>query len=772
VTWYCSVFLCGFYLSVLAQGPSTHWSVLSGLAAAAGVLTVGLRRWGWIWNAVSSALWFSAGLMLGTTAVARGPASVTQGEANIALDVWRTGCGQTDCSAEGALTSCEASERANCPPLGSVLSARLPVEPAVGGRVQLRAMLRERQAFYNPAPHVTWPDTRPQVRARPAAQAALRLDRELWPSRAVRDFRAAVRRQFDGSLPAPHNGIARALLLGESGAVDADLNSAIRRSGVSHVLAVSGMHVTVLAGALVVCARLVLRRSTLAASRDCGRIAAWLGVALAPLVAWICGGSPSAVRAALTSTLMFLVQALGRKPAPLPVASAAVVIYAVVVPRDAVHPGFVLSVLATASLLAATAGRAAGLRTAALESGRAWVATIPMLVMCFGEPSVVALAANVLLLPVGALLIPLALLHLVAASLGLAALFGTDVVFAGTSGAFTGVSRACAAIDPGILVPGLAPLSAAGLSAACFALLYLRGRARTCLALAAGLASGLGEWRLQRRVGRDEAILTYFDVGQGDATLIELGTGERILIDGGGDQQGTDPGKEVLLPALRSRRIDALDLVVLSHAHPDHYGGLAAVLGALPVKELWEPGQVRAEAPGSEPALLLAGAEERGTRVRTALELCNQAHVLGRAHIDVVSPCPTFDAAWEPNDNSLVLRLRFGRRAFLFAGDVEQAAEAAALRERALLRADVLKVPHHGSRTSSTEAFLEAVGARIGIVSAGRGNRFGHPHADVLERLSAKLERVLVTARHGGVELQTDGDTLELSTALHGDAPP
>jgi competence protein ComEC len=531
------------------------------------------------------------------------------------------------------------------------------------------------------------------------------------------------------------------------------------------------MHVTVLAGALVLCARLLLRHSWLSAGRDCARIAAWLGVGLAPLVAWICGGSPSAVRAALTSTLMFLAQALGRKPAPLPIASAAVVLYAIAVPRDAVHPGFVLSVLATASLLAAATGTSPGLRAATLEGARAWLATIPMLVLCFGEPSVVALAANVLLLPVGTLLIPLALVHLVAACAGIASLVGTDVLFSWASGAFTGVSRACAAVDPGIVVPGLTPLSAAGLSVACYALLYLRGRARVGLVVAAGLVSMVGEWQLRRRIGKDDAVMTYFDVGQGDAALVELGTGERILVDGGGDQQAMDPGREVILPALRARRIDKLDLVVLSHAHPDHYGGLAAVLDTVPVKEIWEPGQVRTEAPESEAALLLTKAAERGTLIRTAQELCPRAHTLGRALIDIVSPCPTFDAAWDPNDNSLVFRLRWGERTFLFAGDIERAAEDAAVVSPTLLRADVLKVPHHGSRTSSTETFLDAVGARIGIVSAGRGNRFGHPHDEVFERLERKLKQVHVTAWNGGVELRTDGHHVQVRTALGGNLP-
>ncbi|MFM2416032.1 MAG: hypothetical protein RL385_755, partial [Pseudomonadota bacterium] len=164
-------------------------------------------------------------------------------------------------------------------------------------------------------------------------------------------------------------------------------------------------------------------------------------------------------------------------------------------------------------------------------------------------------------------------------------------------------------------------------------------------------------------------------------------------------------------------------------------------------------------------------AAERGTLIRTAQELCPRAHTLGRALIDIVSPCPTFDAAWDPNDNSLVFRLRWGERTFLFAGDIERAAEDAAVVSPTLLRADVLKVPHHGSRTSSTETFLDAVGARIGIVSAGRGNRFGHPHDEVFERLERKLKQVHVTAWNGGVELRTDGHHVQVRTALGGNLP-
>jgi competence protein ComEC len=255
----------------------------------------------------------------------------------------------------------------------------------------------------------------------------------------------------------------------------------------------------------------------------------------------------------------------------------------------------------------------------------------------------------------------------------------------------------------------------------------------------------------------------FLDVGQGDAALVQTAEGATMLIDAGGSMEGgPDPGAASVLPVLSALRIARLDVVVMSHPHPDHYGGLQAVLEALPVAELWDTGQ--AEAEGTQGAQRIVElARRRGARVRRPSELCGAPYVLGRARVSVLAPCPAFDEAYGANDNSFVLRLTHGKRSVLFTGDVETAAEArlAQAREPAL-RSDVLKVAHHGSRTSSTELFLAAVEPALAVVSAGRANSFGHPHAEVEARLT-QLARVLRTDRVGGVRLWSDGERVRVS---------
>jgi competence protein ComEC len=177
---------------------------------------------------------------------------------------------------------------------------------------------------------------------------------------------------------------------------------------------------------------------------------------------------------------------------------------------------------------------------------------------------------------------------------------------------------------------------------------------------------------------------------------------------------------------------------------------------------LWDTGQAEAEG-ASEAAQLLAQVRARGGTVRGPAQLCGGTRRLGRAALDVLAPCPRFDEGHGPNDNSFVLRLRHGRRSFLFTGDVERLAEAALLaRHRPALRSDVLKVAHHGSRTSSTEPLLRAISPWLAVVSAGRGNRFGHPHAEVVARLGRLARHSLRTDVVGGVEVLSDGETLRV----------
>ncbi len=646
---------------------------------------------------------------------------------------------------------------------------RLREVDAVAGDVVEGALdFRAAPIFRNPSPHPPWPDEAPiELDARPLPPGLAFVARATWLRRALEALRDRVRAGLLATLDDPAAGIARALVLGEGRAVDLESARAVRGAGLAHVLAVSGLHVTLVAGALVEMLRRLLLRGRVGATWDARRIASAAGVPIALGYALLAGGAPSAWRAALTASIAFALVAVGRRPRATSVAACAVLAFALLDATASLRPAFLLSTVATAAILVPRAPTSA-LRESVAMTVRATVATAPITLYVFESLPLLGVLANVALVPLASVaLLPLALVHgaivTVSPSLG-----------APTAALVDGCARALIAaatlLSPSIAQLEIAPLDAiqgVALSAACaIGLLVRERRALLAVVIAAALAMGCAEMRL-REVERpiEELRVTFVDVGQGDAAIVDLPDGRVMLVDGGGAVTArVDPGARVLVPLLRARRRSALDFVVLTHPHPDHYGGLAAVLEALETRELWDSGQAESERPDGEAAQLLGAARARGTRVLGPSELCGAPRIVGGASIEVIFPCPEFDAGWGPNDNSLVLRIRYGRRTILLTGDIEAHAE----RELAsrVGRADVLKVGHHGSRTSSTDAFLDAVQPSLAVVSAGRGNRFGHPHAEVEARYAARGISLVRLDRQGGTIVTTDGEWLSIAPYL------
>jgi competence protein ComEC len=229
---------------------------------------------------------------------------------------------------------------------------------------------------------------------------------------------------------------------------------------------------------------------------------------------------------------------------------------------------------------------------------------------------------------------------------------------------------------------------------------------------------------------------------------VDLPDGQLVLIDGGGFVGSpVDPGLGVLLPTLRARRRSRVDVVILSHPHPDHFLGLVSALPKLEVGELWDTGQGEEEGAGPSYLELVSKLRARGVPVRRPDELCGKPRRHGDSLIEVIAPCPGFRPLVNPNDNSLVVRVSRGARTALFVGDAEHDEEASLIARYGLnLRADVLKIGHHGSRTSTTDGFLDAVRPTRVVISTGLRNRFGHPHPNTLATLH----------RHGLLPERTD----------------
>jgi competence protein ComEC len=263
--------------------------------------------------------------------------------------------------------------------------------------------------------------------------------------------------------------------------------------------------------------------------------------------------------------------------------------------------------------------------------------------------------------------------------------------------------------------------------------------------------------------------VTILDVGQGDSLLVISPKGRTLLIDGGGafrgfpgreEHGGIDPGEEAVSPYLWSRGFQQLDVVALTHAHQDHLGGLTAILQNFQVGHLWIGREV------ASPALARLEDLARSRRIPIEHEAQGQTFAWDGVEGEFFWPASVADVAASANNNdSLVLRLRYGKRTILLPGDAEKGAERAILSQnsQANLQADVLKVGHHGSKNSTMPEFLAAVRPRMAIISAGEENPYGHPSRDLIARLEDAGVRILRTDRDGAVHLLTDGDRVQVT---------
>jgi competence protein ComEC len=376
------------------------------------------------------------------------------------------------------------------------------------------------------------------------------------------------------------------------------------------------------------------------------------------------------------------------------------------------------------------------------------LATAPLTAWHFNQVSLIALLANPMVVP---------LLGLVCVGVGLVGAVAVAVLPAAAPPLFHCVGLAVSAADalvrlcaavPGasvlVVTPSLLELA---LLYGCLTALLVPRRAlrRALLALCAtGLAVDALYWSLPRGVLQ----VTFVSVGQGDCAVVEFPGSAVMVVDGGGLYGDFDVGRQVVAPLLWRRRIARVDLLALSHVDFDHFGGLTFLAGAFAPDAFWWNG-----GPGngaSFAALWRAlGAAEIPVR---AVSSGFQRTIDG---VDLRVLHPGAAAAGNDNDRSLAVQLRYGPTTILLPGDLEAGGERALVAAHgASLRSAVLKVPHHGSRTASSAALLDAVAPRLAIVSVGADNRFGFPHPSIVDAYRRRGIALLRTDRDGAVTLR------------------
>ncbi|MGE5184826.1 MAG: DNA internalization-related competence protein ComEC/Rec2 [Acidobacteriota bacterium] len=645
--------------------------------------------------------------------------------------------------------------------LGDVwLWADVPL--AAGERVAATGRLRTPRGLLDPGV----PDRAALVASRGAHYelAATRVERLADDPGAIdRAWRAAAAVQASWARAigdaGDSTGALRGIVTGDRGDVAPALDRRWRAVGIYHVLSVSGLHLAVVAGLLF-----ALLRRLAAASPWGGRIrpARWAAppaLVLAIAYTAVTGWQLATLRALIVVAIALAAQVLDRPLRLVDALGLAAIGVLAWRPDDLWDPSFQLSF--TAALVLALLPRARGASKLARGlAASAWVAlaTAPITAYHFHQVQAGGIAGNLVLTPALELVaLPLALAGLVVPGIGWALIAAAGWLVA----LVDGLAGLLARVVP---VGTIAIASATTVALLVAVSVWLAARPRRSRAdVVAWLALCLG-WAYARDPAPPHALrVTFLDVGQGDAALVELPDGATWLVDAGGNASAPDLAHaaatgDAIAATLAVHDRTAIDLAIVSHPHPDHYLGLAAL--AVPVGELWTADDAELPPHAPDPRGFDAIAHALGAPiVHPPLGIARRE---AGVELEVLAPSYDGRAAADPvrtlNDNSLVIAVRYAGRTILFPGDVEAEGEDA-LVAAGLPHVDVVKVPHHGSPTSSTEAFVAATHPELAVISCGVANQFGFPSEGVVARWRAAGARVERTDLAGAitVEIASDG---------------
>jgi competence protein ComEC len=597
---------------------------------------------------------------------------------------------------------------------------------------------------------------------------------------AAAELRARIRRsviQSVGTHSARSAAIVNAILLGDRAGLDEETEQRLQEAGTYHVIAISGGNIAILAAALMAAAHLAGLRAGVAHISVAAALAGY---------ACLVGGGASVVRATQMAVLYLVAHAVDHRARPYNAIGASAGATIALDPLAVCDAGAWLTYGATAAILAGTplllarvgaaslAFRApAGLLAASLS---AELALFPVSALVFSRVTAAGLLLNFAAIP---------LMTVVQA--GAMTLITAQLLVPGAVPAVSWVTHLAAwglvessrivdampwavarvpAPEPGVMAAYYAAwcgwFAAAHLPPSVRRLPAMAGWARRAAIVAVVACGGWIVLSPPLRFGRTASVVaTFIDVGQGAATLVRFPSGHALLVDAGGAGGGRfDVGRRVVEPAIWAAGVHRVTHVVATHGDADHVGGAASIVADMRPREVWEGVPVPPE-PLLRQLRLAAGragaswrSVQRGDRIR-----------FGAAEVVAWNPEPP---EWERqrvrNDDSVVVEVRIGEVSLLLTGDIEASAEAAIAPRIEPAGVRVMLAPHHGSATSSTWPLLYAAAPRLAIISAGRGNRYGHPHAAVLARYAAIGARVLRTDIDGAISVRTDGRSVDVST--------
>ncbi|HEX6560081.1 MAG TPA: DNA internalization-related competence protein ComEC/Rec2 [Longimicrobiales bacterium] len=606
----------------------------------------------------------------------------------------------------------------------------------------------------------TWLVQRISIDERPAADGLLLATvvgpaPHVKPSLLLRE-RGRVQQRIRALFPTGYP-LAEALLIAQREALNTEVRESFAAAGLTHLLAISGTHVALVAAALLLIARLLRCSQLLASIISIGGSAAYVLFLGAPF---------AAVRALIQMAMILLSRRLQRPAHPLGLLATAAIIICVIDPSAPADAGFQLSFAGIVGMIlwrrplidAMPESWPVKLRDAIATTLSATLITTPIAAFQFGIVSVVAIIANLLAGPVVSLAVPTA-----AAAVALSYVSMDAARFIAGGAELTllwlfHIARLCAAAPFGHFYAASRDV------VLCTVAALLAGRAlqgsyrssrtgRVATAVLAGLVPLTGAPVLSLT---DRTLQIHMiDVGQGDAFAIRSPRGRWLLVDAGPRSERFDAGKARAVPFLLRHQAARVEVAILSHPHLDHFGGLAAIAGRIRIGAVVDPAMPVAS-PDYDSLLAAMGRMHRpwlAARTGNILEMDG-------LRLEFLAPDSVLlDPSADANDYSTAFRLSYGSFSGLFLGDMYVAEEEQLVaRFGRRLDVDLLKVAHHGSHSSSSPELLEAATPRIALISAGRRNRYGHPDRGTLVKLGAVGARTFRTDQDGSVSIVVRAD--------------
>jgi competence protein ComEC len=606
--------------------------------------------------------------------------------------------------------------------------------------------------------------------------------------------REAVSRLIEKVPPQDARGLLKALIIGDRSEVSPETRAVFNRGGISHLLAISGLHIGMVAVLAFFAFRYLLARSHRML------LGAWVtrGAALMsglPVLFYglLAGMSPPTQRAVIMVMAFLVALLLEREHDTINTLAFAALAILIINPTALFEVSFQLSFVAVFAILYTLKklpfvlklrkGPLTALKRLALfllVSAAAILGTLPITLYYFNQTSLIGLLTNCLMGPlVGFVVVPLGLFAVlilpVAPSGSLWIMKMAVSVMQGGLSLAAMFSKcpfaAVKTVTPSLLEIGLYYVLA-------WTLFRLRQSrlAKSLLLSVALVALADGAYWAEQRFGNHDLRTTFIDVAQGNAALLELPGGSCMLVDGGGFYDNRfDVGSKIVAPLLWHKKIATVETLVLSHPNSDHLNGLLFIARHFHVQTVW---MNREDVANEQYQELLHIISQKDIRI-VGLEELSKPRTINGVRFQVLYPPEDFlerkaqDPWRTPNNNSLVLKVTFDQVSFLLPGDIEAEAEKelTALAGRAL-KSDILLAPHHGSKRSSTPDFLNFVHPDIAVISAGWKNIFGFPHQEVLKRYQLQGCQIFRTDHRGAITITTNGSHLRVKPFLSGRSQP